>query len=61
MDDDTAPIQRIDPAAREIKLRQAIERACNGRFRYIQFGRESANRMGAFLEIAGQENTQLPS
>lgn len=61
LDDDAATIQRVHLAPSVIEFRQPIERACDGGLRNVKIGGEATDRMSAFLEVAGQENAELPS
>ena len=54
-------VQRINLAAREVEFTQAIERAGDGRLGDVKFSGQSANRVPAIAQIAGQEYTELPS
>jgi hypothetical protein len=56
-----SPVRRINLTARQIEIGKAIQSARYCRFRNIKLLRQAANGVGAFIEIACEEDTELPS
>ena len=60
LDEDGAPIGRVDLAASEFEFAEAIEGTGYGWLGDIQIGGETTNGVRAFLEVASQEDAELP-
>ena len=60
LDQHAAAVHRVDLAAGQIEFAEPVERPGDGRLGHVEVCREPADRVGAVLEVAGQEHAELP-